>query len=165
MGFGSYGDQQSKVFATCSVFFYIGNRFCIRGGKEQRRLCLSQFVRSGDSEHYTYVEHGSKNNCGSLAKLRSENKCVPCYPIPEESPRCLVFLLDQHLNKLPQYAFDNYVLYCWPKPCTPASSTVPWYENAPVRKNKLASMVKDMCVEAGIAVKTNHSLWATGAPK
>ena len=29
-----------------AVFFYIGKRFCIRGGEEQRSLGPSQFVRS-----------------------------------------------------------------------------------------------------------------------
>ena len=32
-----------------------------------------------------------------------------------------------------------------------------------MRKNKLGSMVKDMCVEYGIELKSNHSLCATGA--
>ena len=34
---------------------------------------------------------------------------------------------------------------------------------APLGKNKLGSMVKDMCSESGIELKTNHSLRATGA--
>ena len=29
-----------------AVFFYIGERFCIRGGEEQRSLGPSQFIRS-----------------------------------------------------------------------------------------------------------------------
>ena len=43
--------------------------------------------------------------------------------------------------------------------------TEPWYENAPVGKNKLATFVKEMFLEAGFEEnpKTNHSLRATGA--
>ena len=117
-----------------AVFFYIGKRFCLRGGDEQRNMGPSQFARSSDPDCYTYVEHGSKNRSGGLAQLRNENKCVPCVAVPEQSPRCLVFLLDLYLNKLPQFAFNNDVLYCRPKALTPANDTLPWYESVPVGK-------------------------------
>lgn len=40
--------------------------------------------------------------------------------------------------------------------------TEPWYKNAPVGKNKLATLVKEMFLEAGFEEnpKTNHSLRA-----
>ena len=53
------------------------------------------------------------------------------------------------------------VLYCLPKKCSSCSPT--WYECAPVGKNKLGNMVKEMCLEAGIESKTNHSLRASVA--
>ena len=40
---------------------------------------------------------------------------------------------------------------------------VAWYESSPVGKNKLGSMVKEMCIEGNISTKSNHSLRATGA--
>jgi len=40
----------------CAVFYYVGKRFCIRGGEEQRRLGPSMFVRSSEHDCYTYVE-------------------------------------------------------------------------------------------------------------
>ena len=144
-----------------AVFFYIGKRFCIRGGKEQRKLGPSQFVRTTNPDCFTYIEHGSKNISGSDAQLRVENKNVPCYPVPEERPRCLVYLLDLYFEKLPLFAFDKDVLYCRPKADAPAG--ISWYEASPVGKNKLSAMVKDMCIEAKIPIKTNHSLRATGA--
>ncbi len=146
-----------------AVFFYIGKRFCIRGGEEQRYLGPSQFVRSTAPNCYTYVEHGSKNRSGGLAQLQIENKRVPCYAVPEMNQICLVFLLDKYLEKLPLFAFKNDVLYCRPKLFKPADDHVPWYENSPVGKNKLGCMVKEMCKEAKISPKTNHSLRATGA--
>ena len=146
-----------------AVFFYIGKHFCIRGGEEQRRLGPSQFIRSSDPDCYTYVEHGSKNRSGGLAQLRIENKTVPCYAVPENLPVCLVFLLDRYLSKLPPYALREDVLYCRPKPKTPANPDAPWCEDCPVGKNKLGSYVSEMCAEAGISRKTNHSLRATGA--
>ena len=95
--------------------------------------------------------------------MRIENKTVPCYAVPENLPVCLVFLLDRYLSKLPPYAFREDVLYCRPKPKTPANPDAPWYEDCPVGKNKLGSYVSEMCAEAGISRNTNHSLRATGA--
>ncbi len=147
----------------CAIFFYVGKRFCLRGGEEQRKLGPSNFVRSFDPDCYTYFEHGSKNRSGGLAELRVENKTVPCYSVPDQSPRCLVYLLDLYIGKLPLYATSNDVFYCRPKSTVPANEHAPWYECAPVGKNKLASMVKEMCFDANIDLKTNHSLRATGA--
>ena len=38
-----------------------------------------------------------------------------------------------------------------------------WYSSQPCGENKLGCMVKEMCAQAGIFGKTNHSLRATGA--
>ncbi len=109
------------------------------------------------------MEHGSKNRSGGLAQLQIENKRVPCYAVPEMNPICLVFLLNKYFEKLPLFAFKNDVLYCHPKLFKPADDHVQWYENSPVGKNKLGCMIKEMCKEAKISPKTNHSLRATGA--
>ncbi len=53
------------------------------------------------------------------------------------------------------------MLYCRPKAHRPVDSAL--YEAAPVGKNKLSSIDKDMCVEANIPIRTNHSFRATGA--
>ena len=45
----------------------------------------------------------------------------------------------------------------------PSNPAALWYENAPVGKNKLSSMVSDMCADANIPRRTNHALRATGA--
>ena len=146
-----------------AVFFYVGKRFCIRGGEEQRRLGPSQFVRSSNPDCYTYVECGSKNRSGGLSQLRIDNKCVPCYAVPEMTPQCLVFLLDLYLSKLPEFAFKQNILYCRPKHQVPKDESSPWYDAVAVGQNALGKFVKDMCREAGIEVKTNHSLRASGA--
>lgn len=145
-----------------AVFYYVEKRFCIRGGDEQRRLGPSQFKRSSEPDCVTYIEFGSKNNSGRLKDFRYENKEVPCPAIPEERPRCLVFLIDLYLSKLPKYAFEQDIFYLRPKRVTPSDPAAAWYENVPVGKNTLSTMVKDMCSEADILGKTNHSLRATG---
>ena len=85
-------------------------------------------------------------------------KEVPCLAIPEERPKCLVFLMDLYLAKLPPFAFENNIVYLRPKRTTLQAPESPWYDNIPVGKNTLQTMVKDMCVEAKIYGKTNHSL-------
>ena len=71
--------------------------------------------------------------------------------------------MDLYLSKLPKFAFDEDILYLHPKRKAPSDPNEAWFDNAAVGKNKLATVVKDMCAEAGIAGKTNHSLRATGA--
>ena len=84
------------------------------------------------------------------------------YAVPENIPECLVFLLDYYLSKLPEFAFKEDILYCQPKQKTPADNESPWYDPVTVGKNKLGNMVRDMCDDAGIPRKMNHSLHATG---
>lgn len=145
-----------------AVFYYVGKHFCVRGGAEQRSLGPSYFIRSSRPDSYTYVEHGSKNRSGGLDQLQLENKSVCCVAVPEMRPVCLVYLLDKYLSKLPEFAFKNDIFYCRAKPCPP-NPTAPWYENAPVGKNKLSGLVSEMCAEANLSRRTNHALRATGA--
>ena len=49
---------------------------------------------------YEYVENGSKNRSDGLAQMRVENKIARIRAVPENEPRCLVFLLDCYLAKL-----------------------------------------------------------------
>ena len=57
---------------------------------------------------------------------------MPCPAVPEDIPKCLVFLLDLYLAKLPQFAFMKDILYLRPKLVTPLSDEDPWYDNVPV---------------------------------
>ena len=114
ISFGKLGLQELLHRNCYNEPYFLGKRFCIRGGDEQRGLGPSQFRRSSDPDCYTYVEHGSKNRVGGVAELRIENKVVPCYSVPENGEKCLVSLLDTYLNKLPGFAFDKDILYCRP---------------------------------------------------
>ena len=123
---------------------------------------------SAESDCYTYVEHGSKNHTGGLRHFSVENKQVPCPAVPEDIPKCLVFLLDLYLAKLAQFAFMKDILYLRPELVTPLSDEEPWYDNVPAEKNILGNMVKQMFVDAGIDrgreedIVTNHILRSTG---
>ena len=72
---------------------------------------------------------------------------VTYHAVPEEIPKCLVFLLNKYLAKLPKYAFEQDILYLRPKAKTPADDHSPWYEEAAVGKNTLSVMVKEMCAK------------------
>ena len=88
-----------------AVFFYVGKVCCLRGGEEQRKLKLSQFTHCSDpEEHYVYTEHGSKNRNGGFYQLGVQNKCVPIYRNKEAGERCLVYLLNLYIAKLPDEA-------------------------------------------------------------
>ena len=115
-----------------AVFFYIGKRCCVRGGDEQRLLGPSQFIRSVNPDCITYVECGSKNNSGRVKDFKYENKEVMCPALPDERPRCLVYLLDLYLTKLPKFASNKNVLYLRPKRTIPHDPDTAWYENVPV---------------------------------
>lgn len=150
-----------------AVFYYIGKCLCIRSGQEQRCLGPSnfKFIADPDCDPHcvVYVEHGSKNRPGGLKDFRVENKEVTHYAVPENAPQCLVFLLNLYVKKLPKYAFESDILYLRPKRSTTEAPDIPWYEEAPVGKNSLSLMVREMWAGAGIGSKTNHSLRASGA--
>jgi len=63
---------------------------------------------------------------------------------------------------LPEFSFKKDILYCRPKQKAPADNESPWYNPVPVGKSKLGNLVRDMCDDAEIPHKTNHSLHATG---
>ena len=101
----------SPITLQRTVFFYLGKNFCLRGGEEQRELKPSQLLRMRNPDQYVYVETGSKNRSGGLKELNVDNEVVPIYACPGAGERCLVYLLDFYLSKLPSIAFEKDVLY------------------------------------------------------
>ena len=153
-----------------AVFFYNGKNFCLRGGQEQRNLKLSQIhketgtVDGRQLSLYVYCEFGSKNRQGGLSSLNLQNKVVHQYKNTTGSGVCHVKILDKYLQVLPPEAGDKDVFYLTPLPKVPTDSSKPWFKTVPVGKNRLNTMLKEMCAEAGIAANyTNHSLRAYGA--
>ena len=158
---GVLGDED-PVALQRAVFFYVGKVFCIRGGEEQRSLKQSQFARSHDPDCYTYIENGSKNKSG--VNLKQPNKIVPVYAVPDSRPRCLVYLLDKYLSKIPQRGKELDIFYLRPSSSFNKNPAGYWYECAAIGRDKLRRFLSDMCEAAGIKEKkTNHSLRSTGA--
>ena len=76
--------------------------------------------------------------------------------------RCLVFILDTHISKLPEEAKKNDLFYC--RAIQKAPKDGPWYTAVPIGRNLLQNLVHSICEEAGVTgQKSNHSLWAMGA--
>lgn len=99
-----------------------------------------------------------KIDLGVLLNYRYKN------PVPENEPRCLFYLLNLYLSKLPPYAFENDVFYLRSKKKTLIDSQDVWYDSVPMGKNKLSGLLKEMSIQAGLEqIKTNHSLRATRA--
>ena len=144
------------------VFFYNGKNFCLRGSAEQRNLKLLQFqrevtiVEDQEVSFYIYTKFGSKNRQGGFTNLHVENKVVPLYQNLSESGSCHVQILDAYFAKLPLQAKEKDVFYLTPSKLTDQSK--PWYLLVPVNRNRLGSMLKDMCTEAQVSGNfTNHS--------
>ena len=174
------GDDEKKLWDTKvlnletptgllrAVFFYNGKNFCLRGGVEQRNLKLSQFqrevkvVEGREVSCYIYTEFGSKNRQGGFNSLHLENKVVCQYQNLSGSGPCHVQILDAYFSKLPSRAKEKDIFYLTPNKLSAESKS--WYSLVPVGRNRLGSMLKDMCAEARIpGMFTNHSLRAYGA--
>ena len=73
-----------------------------------------------------------------------------------------VKILDAYFAKLPLQAKERDVFYLTPNNL--ADQSKPWYLLVQVGRNRLGSMLKDMCVEVKVSGNfTNHSLRAYGA--
>ena len=82
---------------------------------------------------------------------------------PSVGKRCPVYILDQYISKLPSQAKEKDLFYCRPLK-KKEDPSAPWFVPVSIGRNKLATMVPDMCKEAGIdGRKTNHSLRVSGA--
>ena len=158
---GAIGIFSPKVLLRC-VFFYVGKCFCLRGGQELRELKPSQFVRGYNPDSYTYIENGSKNHKGTFGNGKDSNKVVTILAT-DDCPKCVVYLLDLYLNRLPKPPEDMEFFFAKPLDKVPSDRKAPWFHSLPVGKNTLGGLLADICKEAGIEKKTNHSLRATGA--
>ena len=71
-----------------AVFYMNGKSFCLRGGEDYRRLCLSQIVRQTNPDCYVYTEASSKNKKGTFMEMHVPNKVVHIYSCPAAGERC-----------------------------------------------------------------------------
>ena len=81
--------------------------FALRGGIEHRSLKLTQLKRLCSPDRYVYYENVSKNRNGSFKKINIKSKVVTVYACPEAGERCLVYILEKYISKLPSFAVDK----------------------------------------------------------
>ena len=105
-----------------------------------------------------YQEFGSKNRQGNFSSLNLQNKIVRQHQNTTNPERCHVQILDKYLSKIPKEAQAKDVFYLTSLLNKPKDPSKPWYSATPVGRNQFNSMLKEMCVEAGLSAKfTNHS--------
>lgn len=161
---GLLGMSTPKVL-QCTVFFYVGLNFVLRGVQEQYDLIPSQFVRVSqdvqkydESVYYEYREYISKKNQHQFKDINSKNKTVKAFALPGNNC-CVIKLLDKYLSLLPS---DAPYFYMRAKDKAPPNPSVSSFANQRVGINVLKNMLPELSEKAGIQVRyTNHSLQAT----
>ena len=106
----------------------------------------------------SYVEFASKNNQHRFKDTNASNKEVKVYAIPSSS-RCLVKVLEKHLEKLP---LDVQYVYMRPLDKIPTSPTKPWYTKQRVGYNTLKGFIPKLFAASGLeGLHTKDLLRAT----
>lgn len=137
-----------------AVFYHMSRVFFIKGATKHRYLKLSQFRRDTNPDCYTYIaaESGSKKKKSYGIQVNSRFFSFP--PVYHANPvareRCLVYLLDLYISKLPGYASKEDVFYLRPMAFAPNDTACPWYEPAAVGLEKLRLMARNIFDAAGI---------------
>ena len=99
--------------------------FCVHGGQEQSPSNFRFLSKPGADPHcVVYEEHGSENHPGGIKGFFMQKISVKCYAVPQNTPKCLVFLLNLYMKRLPTYAFENDLHYLLPKLKCPSDPDV-----------------------------------------
>ncbi len=153
-----------------TVLFLLGINLALHAGQEHCALRsigydsqLSFAVRNGQRIVIYREDPGTKMNQGGLRHKKVPGKTVTIYPHPNRDRCPVAALLKYHARLPPKRKSD--ALYLWPKCDSKAKDSV-WYYDIPVGINKLQSVVKEMCQEAGFQGNySNHSLRSTSATR
>ena len=145
----------------CTVIFYIGLNFVLRGIQEQYNVvpfqcvCCLQDTRIYESVYYEYREYISKNNQHWLKDIKPKNVTVKAIALPEND-HCIVKLLDKYLSLLPS---DASYFYMWSKDKVPPIQSVSSFAKQWVGINILKTYHQSY--HKNLVRHTNHSLQAT----
>lgn len=150
-----------------TVIYMIGIHFCIRGGRELRRLRFgsnAQIKLGEDQNNHScliYREDVSKCNQGGIRSIGQAPKFVYCYHNNANHDRCLPCLFELFLSKRPS-DFDSEALFLTPvsNPKDPQK----WYKKCALGHNSFDNIVKTLTSELRGRF-TNQSLRRTGATR
>ena len=143
-----------------NVWFHVSPFWCRRGFEGQRNLKKISFAFERDATGCPFVtmthDETTKNHPGGISEVESFEKNGRMYKTA--CPTDGYSALEVFLTKLnPQCD----AIFQYPKRNWRPSDKV-WYENRPLGKNKLSSLMKEISAEAGLSrTYTNHSVRAT----
>ena len=143
-----------------NVWFHVSLFWCRRGFEGQRNLKKTSFAFERDATGCPFVtmthDETTMNHPGGISEVESFEKNGRMYKTTCTTDGYSA--LEVFLTKLnPQCD----ALFQYPKRNWRPSDKV-WYENRPLGKNKLSSLMKEISVEAGLSrTYTNHSVRAT----
>ena len=128
-----------------AVFYYMSRVFFIKGATKHRYLRFSQFKRETNPDRYTYVaaESGPKNKKPHGIQMNSNFSPV-YHANPAAGERCLVYLLDLYISKLPDNAFEEGIFYHRPLAFVPKDVSCPWYGPSAVGLERLRVMAREI---------------------
>ncbi len=136
---------------TYAVFWYNCKLFGLRGGDEHRALRREQFEvgSDGNGRFIRFMGRSCKNVQGGLRQRKVQCKDLRIYARPELGDRCVVDLYNHYFSFIP-ITGDFYR--------KPIGDSPPKFSKQVIGKNKLGTLVKEMCLRAGFSGNyTNHS--------
>lgn len=141
-----------------AVFYHMSKAFFIKGAAKHRCLKLSQFKRETNPDRYTYIaaESGPKKKSYGIQVNSSFPPVYHANPAARE--RCLVYLLDLYISKLPDDAFTEDIFYHRPLAFVPKDVSCPWYGQSPVGLERLRTMAREIFNASGILKKNQSQL-------
>lgn len=116
-----------------TIIYLIGIHFCIRGGRELRRLRFgsnAQIIQGEDQNNkpcLIYREDISKCNQGGMRSIGQVPKIVYCYHNDSNHDRCLPCLFETFIEKRPS-DFASEALFL--TPISNSNDPQKWYKNA-----------------------------------
>lgn len=153
-------DTTTSQGLTNIVFFYNCKLFGLRGGDEHRDLCREQFVIEEDSvgRYIRFLGRSSKNVKGGLRQKDVTVKDLKIYARPQLGDRCIVQIYNLYFGYIPNEGPFYRKPLC--------NSNPPKFGSQVIGRNKLATLMKQMCADAGLKGNfTNHSGKATCASR
>ncbi len=136
---------------TYAVFWYNCKLFGLRGGDEHRQLQREQFEIGSDGvgRFVRFMGRSCKNVQGGLKQRKVQTKDLRIYARPDLEERCVVDMYNHYFAFIPMTG-DFYR--------KPIGDNPPKYSKQVLGKNKLGTLVKEMCTRAGFTGNyTNHS--------
>ena len=136
----------------------MGINLGLRGGDEHRQLEFAKHLileKTSDGEVLTFHDFGSKTFRGGLDhRRRNKGENVKIFENKYNPDRCPIRLYKLYVSLRPEPCTTS-AFYLKPKDWFEGKN---WFANAPVGRNTLFSMIKNMMESAGVHGRyTNHS--------